>query len=187
LHFIKQKVDNYFSELDKTGIDDSHIRRVISGKNIVQRTALSFLYFILAFPFFGVGVVTNYIPYYFTGVLARKITPHLEYRVAIAMLGGMLLFLLNYVLLGWLCNVMFHMVWLNWALVVALPLLGLFAYRYKLFFVKTVKRWKVFSFFYRNNAFISKLLAMRNDIIAEFEVLRTEYASARGIADIPKS
>lgn len=178
LHFIKQKVDAYYHELDAIGVNDSHVRRVISGKNIVTGTALRFLYFLLAFPLFLVGFITNYLPYYFSGLLARKITPYLEYRVAIAMVGGMFFFIINYVCIGLCCNALFHTLWLNWTVVLSLPLLGLFAFRYHMFFVKTMKRWRLFTFFYKNNAYITKLLAMRNEIISGFEALRKEYEAA---------
>jgi glycerol-3-phosphate O-acyltransferase/dihydroxyacetone phosphate acyltransferase len=178
LHFIKQKVDAYFAELDRIGVSDSHIRKLISGKNILTETVLRFMYFILAFPLFVAGFITNYLPYYFSGLLAKKITPYLEYRVAIAMVGGMFLFIINYILLGWLCNSMFHILWLNWLVVLSLPLLGLFAFRYHLFFIKTIKRWRLFTFFYKNNAYIIKLLSMRNELISGFETLRMEFETA---------
>ncbi|HYG51290.1 MAG TPA: hypothetical protein VD905_10330, partial [Flavobacteriales bacterium] len=178
LHFIKQKVDAYFAELNAIDVNDGHVRRLVSGKNIITGTAFRFLYFILAFPLFAAGFIANYLPYYFSGVLAKKISPHLEYRVAIAMVGGMFLFIINYVLWGWLCNALFGALWLNWTVVLTLPLLGLFAFRYHMFFVKTIKRWKLFTFFYRNNAYITKLLAMRNEVITGFEALRNEYEAA---------
>jgi glycerol-3-phosphate O-acyltransferase/dihydroxyacetone phosphate acyltransferase len=175
LHFIKEKVDNYYNELEKIGMTDSQLRRITSGKNMVNQTILNLFYFILAFPVFLAGLITNYLPYGLTIFITRKISPYLEYRVAIAMIAGMFLFLFNIIGLVLLSNFLFDSFWLNCLLVVAIPLTGLFAYKYNQHFIKIVKRWKMFTLFYKKATLVSKIVQMRSEIITEFENLRVQY------------
>jgi glycerol-3-phosphate O-acyltransferase / dihydroxyacetone phosphate acyltransferase len=182
LHFIKEKVDAYYTELDKIGMTDGHLRQITSGKNVVNRTLLSLLYFVLMFPVFLSGLITNYIPYCLTIFLTRKISPYLEYRVAIAMVVGMFLFLINIAGLTILGNFLFHSFWLNCILLFTIPVTGLFAYKYNQYFIKTMKRWKMFTLFYKNNALMTKLLQMRSEIITEFENLRVQYEEKTVVA-----
>lgn len=178
LNAIKQKVDTYYAELTALGMSDVDLRRVTSGKNIVNLTFWSMVYFTLAFPLFLAGFITNYIPYFLTIQLTRKISPHIEYRVAISMIGGMFLFILNLVGLTLLANALLDSFWINCAVVVLVPLAGLYAFKYNQFYIRVLKRWKAFSLFYKNSVVVAKMIQMRNDIIAEFERLRMQYETS---------
>jgi 1-acyl-sn-glycerol-3-phosphate acyltransferase len=134
LHGIKNKVDEYFDQLEKFGIGDGELRRMQNRKFFLCRFTSGLLYLLLGLPLFLYGWLTNALPYFMTSLVARKVSVHTEFRVAVSFAAGMFIYLLFYSGLLAISLALFDSFWLNVILFFGFPLAGLFAYAHFRFF-----------------------------------------------------
>lgn len=172
---VKNLMDNYYTLLEQNSFSDKDVRNVISGKNVVSTTLLSLVYSILTLPLFLAGLVANYLPYFLSWKLSKRLSPEIEYRVAIAMIGGMFIFIVYYIGFIFAVNALFHMFWLNIGILIGLPITGLFAFKYYTFFTKTIKRWRTFTSLYKKSKTMLTLINKREQIIEAFSQFKSNY------------
>lgn len=133
--------------------------------NIVKETIFFLFSFLIGVPLMLFGLFHNWLPYFFSPIIGRKITRVYEYQGPIAMTTGMILCLLTYPIFGWI----FFMLTGSWILtilyVTSLPLIGLVAYGFSLQYQFIMAQWKMVRLFQRERELVSELIIMRKEIL----------------------
>ncbi len=173
---IRLQIQSYFYRLNDLGLNDSDIAPKNKNKSFFGNAFAAILIILLGAPFYLYGLINNFLPFEIPGWIAGKISKKTEFRGAIGMVGGMFTFLIFYtvqIVLVWKFT---HLQWLTMGYAISLPLSGLFAYWY----YSTVKlyrtKWMLMMLFYKKSVLISGLITEREQIIAEFDKAKNEYA-----------
>jgi glycerol-3-phosphate O-acyltransferase/dihydroxyacetone phosphate acyltransferase len=169
---IRANVDYYFECLERISLSEHTIRKYSDGKTISPM--LNILYFIIGFPFYVIGAVTNYLPFKLPEIIARKIAVR-EYHGSVTYLLGILSFTVFYLLQLWAIQRIFGEFWITIAYLILLPLTGFFAFFYWRRFTSVVGKWKLNNLFYRKRQLINSIIDMRQHIIDELEKGKLEY------------
>jgi 1-acyl-sn-glycerol-3-phosphate acyltransferase len=172
---IQANVDNYFESLDRISLNEHTIRRYSDGKSIPP--LLNVIYFITGFPFYLIGIVSNYLPFKLPEWIAKKISAR-EYHGSVTYLLGIFTFTLFYILQLWAIQKIFNEVWITVTYFILLPLTGFFAFFYWRRFTSVIGKWKLNSLFSRKKGLIQSIIEMRQLIINELEKGREEYLKA---------
>lgn len=172
---ISMAVDGYFNALDRLNLKD-HLMKNFSGSgSLLFKTAGTVLFLILGFPFWVFGVANNYLPYKLPYFITRSITKKRDWHGAIFVSTGTLTFILFYSLQIYLCQRIFHNVWVTLSYFAFLPISGFFAFYYYRRFTNVRGRWIVLSLFLKRTSLISTIIAKRQELIDEFEKGRKEF------------
>lgn len=171
---IRNKTSHYFSALANLNINDEHVRKTQNQKHFFIKMLGGFFYFLLGLPIILTGIVFNIIPYYITDFLAKKISPFLEYRVALSMVLGMFIYIGFYsgYLIG--LNYLFNSFWINLSAIIIFPISGLYAYLQLQSLYRMLKRIKLISYFYKRTDEINTLINLRKELIELLEKCRNE-------------
>ncbi len=173
------RIEEYFTNLSNVGINDIDIARSTKNRNFMTGNLKAVATIILGFPFYVYGLINNILPFEIPSLIAKKASKSIEFRGPIAMISGMFLFIIFY-------SVQISCFWkftnseaytLLYAL--SLPLSGIFGYWYYQVVSKIRNKWLLLSKFYNKSVLISKLINEREQLIAEFDKARNEYAQAR--------
>jgi hypothetical protein len=173
---IRTRISDYFAHLNNLGLKDIDIAPDKENKSFLGNSLLSLFIIILGAPFYLYGLINNILPFEIPGFTARKISKTIEFRGALSMVGGMFTFLIFYTLQIILCWKFTHIQWLTLAYSISLPLSGLFAYWYFHTVKKIRTKWMLMMLFYKKSVIISNLITEREQIIAEFDKARKDYA-----------
>jgi 1-acyl-sn-glycerol-3-phosphate acyltransferase len=131
LEEINQKTDSIITKLKLLGIKydflDRPYRRGLFFRQFVQ----SWFFVLISTPLFIVGFLHHVIPYALIGWLIPKLTKEPEYHAPLAVLLGLVLYPINYLILFLGVNMFVPLPW--WAdvfYVISMPVLGTFAHFY---------------------------------------------------------
>ncbi len=141
---VEQQEGGKIQEIDKLcatykeGVEDlgmrdwlfRHSRYSWMGLIMADIGMLAFL------PVFLYGTITNYFPYWFTAKISKKLKDP-QFHSTFKFVIGMILFPLNYMILLIPVWILTEPWWVKWAFLASLPLTGLFAHIYFIWFNKT--------------------------------------------------
>ncbi|MFN8393724.1 MAG: lysophospholipid acyltransferase family protein [Bacteroidia bacterium] len=168
---LRDRLGRWFSMLDQLRMREGFFRQRFQQWNVGLLWGLMLAFLVLTSPLFLVGAVTNYLPYWFPGWLAPRLTDEIEYHAPARMVMGMFLFPMWWGLLlfvGWLLGLSG---WLLVAAGVALPFLGAFA----LLYAQEARRFRGLSALVhisgRRRSLLEQLQARRDDLIGDLNQL----------------
>jgi len=145
--------------------------KVVEGKTSLIANVIGGVF---GFPLFFVGALFNYLPYRLVGYFTNRFTQRDDFTGALRMVIGMFTFLFTYIIF-FLIGFNFISNWIVVSVIASLPFLGLFSLGY----LKLINRVKAELFFKKmiltENSSIKKILALRVQIIEEFEEARLLY------------
>ncbi len=125
----------------------------------------------LAFlPVFMYGAITNYLPYWLTAKASKKLKDtqfHSTFKYGI----GLSLFPIYYLILLIPVWILTDPGWIKWAFLASLPLIGLFAHIYFIWFKKLRSLWKYQFLSLRKDKQLDSLKKLRKDIITRVDEL----------------
>ncbi|HEY0030327.1 MAG TPA: lysophospholipid acyltransferase family protein [Bacteroidia bacterium] len=173
---IDTRIKQYLKSLSDLGLQDSDIEKNQKNNSFLKTNMKAFLKICFGFPFFIYGMLNNYIPFKLPGWIVRKKEERLENIGGIYMVGGMFSFMIFYIaqiILVWKFT---HIQWLTIAYAVSLPISGTFAFAYSLMIKEIRAKWLLTMLFFKKSVLISGLISEREQLIAEFDKAREEYA-----------
>ncbi len=161
----------YFFDLSSLKLSPGFLRARFLNKN---KAWIIFLYIIelfFLFPFYLIGIITNYLPYKIPDWLFRLIKPEIEYRASILMLAGMIVFPVFYMI-----DVILFREFISneliWTLffIISLPFLGFIT----LFYWKIINRFfRLLHFYFRIKTREKNcLLEQQSKLISLFKKLK---------------
>ncbi|HEX2899773.1 MAG TPA: 1-acyl-sn-glycerol-3-phosphate acyltransferase [Bacteroidia bacterium] len=96
---LRDRFDKWFAMMDKLQIREGFFRQSFQKWNGALLWVIMLLFLVLTAPAFVFGMLTNWLPYWFPGWVAPKISDEIEYHAPIMMVLGMFLFPIWYALL----------------------------------------------------------------------------------------
>ena len=173
---MTSRINEYLNNLNRLGLTDTDLARNQKSGSFVRSNLKAALIIVLGFPVYLYGMINNILPFEIPARIAKKVTSSIEFVGAIGMVGGLFTFTLFYTVQIFLLWKFTHIAWLTVAYGVSLPLSGFFAYWYFHTINKIRTKWVLLMLFYKKSVFISNLITEREQIIAEFDKVKNEYA-----------
>ncbi len=173
---IRLRIKKYFRDLNLLGLEDIDIAKNQKNGSFFKSNLQALFTIITGFPIYLYGLINNYLSFEIPGWAAKKISKSIEFRGAIAMVGGMFTLLFYYtiqIIFMWKFT---HIKWLTIFYGVSLPLSGLFAYWYFHVVSEVRTKWMLLILFYKKSVPISNLIIEREQIITEFDKAGKQYA-----------
>ena len=121
-------------------------------------------------PVFMYGAITNYFPYWLTAKLSKKLKDP-QFHSTFKFVIGMILFPLYYLILLIPVWIFTDPGWIKWAFLAGLPVTGLFAHIYFIWFKKLRSLWKYQLLTSRKNEQLESLKNLRKNIIITVDEL----------------
>lgn len=175
---IDMRIKEYLKNLNDLGLSDTDISKNQKDTSFIGTNLTALLKIFIGFPFFIYGLINNYIAFKLPGWIVRKKEERLENIGGIYMVGGMFSFMIFYtaqIILVWKYT---HIQWLTIAYAVSLPISGMFAFWYSLMVKEIRAKWLLTTLFFRKSVLISNLISEREQLIAEFDKAKKEYAES---------
>ena len=119
---------------------------------------------LLMLPVFLYGAITNYFPYWLPAKISGKLKD-LQFHSTVKFVLGMLLFPVYYLILFIPVWIFAEPAWIKWAFLGSLPLTGLFAHTWFLWFKKLRSLWKYQLLTLGRNRSLERLKELRNQIV----------------------
>lgn len=173
LESLELKVQQYFSIIDLLNLKEGTINP-IGDKGRLKFFTLLF-YFILGLPFFIIGLVLHFLPYYFTNLLVKLVVKRSDFYGSIILVIGLLLFTLN---AGLMTSLVFKASQNEIVAIVFFLLLapiGIFTFQYYV----GLKRWwyqmKIWIIGNRKTTLIKELSQQRETLLASFKEAHEDY------------
>lgn len=179
VELLKEKIDEYFSELNLIGINDIDIARNLKNKSFFGSSLLAILTIIIGFPFYLYGLINNYLPFQIPALIADNTIKSKEFRGPIAMVSGMVMFIIFYTVQIILFRKYSESEIFTIIYAVTLPLFGVFTYWYYHTVSKIKNKWSLLMLFYKKSIVISNLISKREQLIAEFDKAKSEFKSLK--------
>ncbi len=173
---IRLRIKHYIDDLNLLGLNDIDLAKNRKNRSFFKSNIQALFTIILGSPIYLYGLLNNYLPFKIPGWLAKKISNNIEFRGAISMVGGIFTFLIFYTLQITLVWKYTHIKWLTITYGISLPLSGLFTYWYFHTTNEIRNKWLLLILFYKKSVSISNLIIEREQIIAEFDKARKQYA-----------
>jgi 1-acyl-sn-glycerol-3-phosphate acyltransferase len=172
LHEIEQSEGEKINALDKLcntykeGVEDLGMRDWL-----FKHSRYSWMGLILAdlgmlalFPVFMYGMIVNYFPYWLTAKISKKLKDP-QFHSTFKFVIGLILFPLYYLILFIPLWIVTDPWWIKWAFFASLPLIGLFAHTYFIWFKKLRSLWKYQLRTSRKDEQLQSLKNLRKNII----------------------
>ena len=167
---LKTEIKSYLTELRKLGIRDKLLRDDYKSKSTIGSLLLRSLLFMIGLPFWIFGLLTNYIPYFISWKLTKKITKNIEWFSAVSMLIGSFLYQFWYI-------IQFLVVWFifkDWKILIAFITLTIFcgwmSLHFSPFRKKLLGSWRMFGI-KRNESLYDRLIKKRNALVTAIKSL----------------
>lgn len=174
---MRSRINEYLNNLSRLGLTDKDIARNQKRGSFISSNLKALLFIVLGFPIYLYGLLNNFLPFEIPGRIARKMSSSIEFVGAISMVGGMFTFLIFYTVQIAFVWKYTHLAGLTIAYGLSLPLSGFFTYWYFHTINKIRTKWMLLMLFYKKSVFISNLIIEREQIIAEFDKVKNEYAN----------
>lgn len=172
---IDTRIKNYLESLKEFDLKDQDISRNKEDKSFLVANIRSLIFLIFGFPIYLYGLINNVLPFQIPGWLADKISKTRDFRGAITMVLGMVMFILFYPAQVYIVHQVFYKTLITFCYAISLPISGAFTYYYWYTFDKFRARWVLISLFYKRSKAIAKLISERESIIEEFDKKRTDF------------
>jgi 1-acyl-sn-glycerol-3-phosphate acyltransferase len=173
------RIKQYLRNVAATGLKDEHLILEDKKKMSLGKIIFSLIGIIVGLPFFIYGFINNILPFIIPGWIAAKVASRKEFIGSIGMAMGLLTFIIFYTLQIILVGKFFDHFWITLFYALSLPVSGLYAFGYFHTIKKIKARWLLLYIFNKKSVFIANLIAERENIIAEFDIARAEFAAYR--------
>lgn len=172
---LQDQLQVYRQNLEKLGLQDKFLRAQQKAPVLLVDTLRTILYFVLGFPVYLFGCLTNYIPYIIPARVADQLVEEQEFRAPVMMTVGIFSFLVFYSL-----EIGLTYRWLDswgWTVLVGvlLPVTGFFALQYFYRWINTRGYLRLMSVFYRRQDIIQQVLQERAALIKNLEEAKRVY------------
>ena len=170
LQRFEQKISTYFEELNRSKLTDKQLRTSAIRFFMVRRI----VYFLIGFPFFLFGLITNVIPFKLTGFICRKIKIREDFVGAVTLAVGLFMFLIiygieSYVVASYTSNLIGVLF-----LLILYPM-GIFTINYFVTYYKLRGTFNYLLLFMRKSDLIAQLKTKRQELIDELERRKVDY------------
>jgi hypothetical protein len=178
LHKVEQQDGESIRALDKLcttyreGVEDLGMRDWL-----FKHSRYSWITLILAdlcmlvfLPVFIYGAISNYLPYWLTAKISKKLKDP-QFHSTFKFVVGMVLFPIYYLVLFIPVWIFTDPGWIKWAFLASLPLTGLFAHIYFIWFKKLSSLWKYQFLTLRKDMQLESLKNLRKNIITSVDEL----------------
>jgi glycerol-3-phosphate O-acyltransferase/dihydroxyacetone phosphate acyltransferase len=171
---FEHKITIYLKQLKRLKLRDSQIKSSSISLNFIWRI----LYFVLGFPLYVYGVVTNFIPYKLAERIAKLNMIREDFVGSIKLAAGMLIFLLVYIIEASIVGLFTNYIW-GLLFFVSLYPAGLFTTDYIKTYYQTKGAVKYLRLFLRKSDLIASLKTTRQELIDELEKRKIEFLAQR--------
>ncbi len=158
---IDIKVKNYLDQVKSLNIRDWIVAKGRFSKLI---EFLKIFTLILLSPIVLLGLINNLLPYKIIESLGKKIKDE-QFRSSVKFVLGMVLFPLYYIILSVLAAILIPGSLFSWIYIILIPISGIFAYSYYIWFKKQVGKLKFLSYMKKNKGRKDNLIEKRKEII----------------------
>jgi predicted Zn-dependent protease with MMP-like domain len=172
---MRNRIQNYFNSLHEFNIEDEDLSRNRTHRSFLGSNLISLLFLITGFPIYLYGLINNFFPFEIPGFLADKISKSKDFKGAIGMVLGMFTFIIFYIIQISLVQYFFQNGIVTILYGLSLPVSGAFTYYYWHTFDKIRAKWLLISLFYKRSTAIASLIAERENIINEFNKMRSDF------------
>ncbi|MBK9452276.1 MAG: 1-acyl-sn-glycerol-3-phosphate acyltransferase [Bacteroidetes bacterium] len=168
---LRLRFQRWFAMMDRLQIREGFFRERFQKLNSGWVWFAILLFLVPTAPIFAAGAITNWLPYWFPGWIAPKISDEIEYHSPIMMVVGMFLFPIWYALLilaAWLVGLS------GWWLVgfgVSLPIIGIFALLYAQLARRFAGLTSLLRIKGRKRSILQNLKEQREQLLDELEAL----------------
>ncbi|MDA8886533.1 lysophospholipid acyltransferase family protein [Bacteroidia bacterium] len=171
---FEHKITYYLKTLKDLKIRDTQVRSSSISLEVIGKI----VYFIIGFPVFLFGFITNVIPFKLSEFIAKKILIRDDFVGAIKMAVGMLIFLIMYIIQS---TVFGSFTSLFWGIVFCISLYpaGLFTVSYIKTYYKVRGTVKYLKLFMQKSDLVTKLKSTRQELVDELENRKNEYLDQR--------
>ncbi|MFN4145515.1 MAG: 1-acyl-sn-glycerol-3-phosphate acyltransferase [Runella sp.] len=159
-----------------------HLRQLHLSDEVFTQSRRLYQYFggtlaglISGFPFYTLGLITNYLPYILPAKIARQITADITYRAPLMMTMGIVLFPVFYGLQLWAIHHFFATAWLTILWAILMPLSGFFVLWYWDKAQRFSRFWQAFRLFRRKPALMASLSIERQQISDALQTTKELY------------
>jgi 1-acyl-sn-glycerol-3-phosphate acyltransferase len=152
----------YADGVKRFGMRDWVFRR---DRHSLLLLILADLGMLLTLPLFVYGFVTNYLAYWVVSRITEKWIKDISFKSSIKFVAGSLLFPLYYLILFIAAWIFVDPGWVKWAFLGSLPLTGLFAHTWYIWFKKLKSLWRYQFKSLAGNKDLRKLKNLRKQII----------------------
>lgn len=164
---IQNLMINIRWRLSKLNIQADFLDRRFRSSMFVRQLLTSLFFILIGFPFFLFGLIHNIIPFKVTDFLLPKIVKDIEYYAPVAILLGLALYPLNYVMFLWIANYFFDLApWLDWVYFLFLPISGMYAYYFARYLSHISYKWNYIFLFMNQRDAIVDLQKLRKQLFA---------------------
>ena len=173
---FEQKITYYLKELKDLKIRDTQVRSSSISFEFIGKMA----YFIVGFPLFLYGLITNVIPFKLAEFISKKILIRDDFVGAINMAVGMLIFLLIYSIESTVFGICTNTMW-GVLFCLSLYPAGLFTINYFKTYYKVRGTVKYLRLFMQKSDLVTNLKSTRQDLVDELENRKNEYLDQRDL------
>lgn len=175
MEMLKIDVNEYIDDINDYQLRDHLIRPETIEKSKAFDFVIEFFTLWIGLPIYGVGLLTNYLPYYLPKQLTIKKNIKKEFvasiHLNIAMFAWLLFYAIQLIVIG--------LVFRNWIVLglfaVIVPLLGIYNLQFYPRMKKILGRWKLLRMARKDRNAVAKLMQDRAKIITELNLARKEY------------
>lgn len=171
---LAEMVREYTGGVEKTGFRDWLFNRNSYSFLMLIPFSLAML---VILPLFLYGLLFNIIPYRLPLLLCRKFKDR-QFHSTIKFVLGMFLFPIYYLILFILAWIFTSPGWIKWIYLVSLPLMGIFAHTYFIWWKKLRSMWRYSLMTLGKNDLLQKLKELRKDILRSMDQIIEGKAEA---------
>jgi hypothetical protein len=136
---------------------------------------LEFIVIWIGMPIYGLGLLTNYLPYYISQKFVAKNIKKDEFIASIYANMAMFLWVFYYLIQLLIVALLLR----NWALlgfyVVLVPLLGIFVLNYYPIIKKILGRWRLLRLVRKDRTTVETLMQERGEIIEQLDTMKLDF------------
>lgn len=169
-------IDYYLQNLSQNGLNDKDIKELKFQRSFRRITS-----YILGFPFFIIGFLTNVIPYFLVQFILKKIRMNENFQGSMILAAGLVIFVVFYLTGAILSGLLTPISWWAFALPVVMYVTGVYAQMYLAAIHYSSQRRNLRAVFKKNKLMIEELLVERKNLIATLEACRSEFDATKKI------
>lgn len=166
---LEERIRGYLSEVEYYGLRDSILRPKAVASMGVGSMTLDLVLLWIGLPLFFLSLITSYLPYKVSYVLAKRKKMAVEFFASVSFLLGLLMYIFQFIILITLIAVFTANLWIVLASLVIIPLSGLYFLSYSRFFKKFRGKWRLLGLVNKDKAKVEHLFTTRASLILEIE------------------
>lgn len=178
---LKQKVKNYLQQLNKHKLRDHLLRPESINASSVLTFLLEFIVIWVGMPIYGLGLLTNYLPYYISKRITENKVQLNEFKASVYASAGMFLWIAFYGIQLLIVALAFK----NWSILgvyaLAVPLLGIYVLHYYPLMKKIFGRWRLLRLVRNERKAVEQLMFERAEIIENLDLAWNEYLQSKNV------